>query len=352
MMRGQYLTEDREFVLDQLRLLAFAQSIYGVATMPQDAFSLTYRQNQNRGGVWECTLRLLECRALTPNGYPVEIVRNAGAELCAPYTDDLAPQHSATGSKIPIYLGIRQDMEPVGEKAGQGRSLRRFAQARYLLSTTRNEQGVEDWLCIGQLINDTSGVREDTAFIPECLRLDSMPRLKDAAQQVQKRAGECLTHLQKQLLSRKAEAGILLAILMEASVVLDWGERPRAYLNRLYRILMQLNELRFLLPYPAQQKQIEAHLATAIAKIPPETDKQQEPGKQEADWGYLLLLVVEALQNLAEDYKNWEADIKPEEGEIKINRDKTMQQSPTAHQQDSDPNKRGLFNRFNKSTGK
>ena len=342
LMRGEYLTEDRQFVLDQLRLLAFAQNIYGVAKMPAAAFSLTYRQNQLRNGIWECTLKLLDCRALTPDGYPVEIVRDAGAELCAPYEADLDPEQSATGSRIPVYLGVRESMEPVGEKSAQGRSLRRFAQVRYLLSTTKHERDVKDWLCIGQLINNTAGLHEDKDFIPECLRMDSMPRLIAAVQRIQDQADNCLVHLNKLLVNHKPEAGIMSAALMDAKVMLDWGERPRAYLNRLYRVLMQLNELRFLLPHTGQQMQILAHLAPALKEIPPESDKQ------ETDWGLLLYSIAEALRKLAEEYKKWEAGITPEDrGDVVIPREKDFLPSPTGSTNDvkvvPNDNKRGLF---------
>ncbi len=341
MMRGQYLTEDREFVLDQLRLLALAQGAYGVAKMPREAFSLTRYQNNTRGGIWECTLKLLECRAIMPSGYPAEIVISAGMPLCAPYVGDLAPETSATGSKIAVYLGIREGMEPIGEQSSQGRIPRRFSQMRYLLSTTRAEQNVEDWLCIGRLVNDITGLREDDTFIPECLRLDSMPRLIIAVKQIQEQAENCLTHLNKLLVNHKPEAGIMSAALMEANVVLDWGERPRAYLNRVYRILMQLNELRFLLPHHGQQMQILAHLAVALREIPPEAERR------ETDWGYLLYLISEALRKLAEEYKKWEAGITPDSGPgggVVVNSEKPFLPSPGASAPDVTIKKRSLIN--------
>ena len=343
MMRGQYLTEDREFVLDQLRLLALAQGAYGVAKMPREAFSLTRYQNNARGGIWECTLKLLECRAIMPSGYPAEIVISAGMPLCAPYVGDLAPETSATGSKISVYLGIREGMEPIGEQSSQGRIPRRFSQMRYLLSTTRTEQNVEDWLCIGRLVNNITGLREDDTFIPECLRLDSMPRLVVAVQRIQEQAENCLTHLNKLLLNHQPEAGIMSAALREANVVLDWGERPRAYLNRLYRILMQLNDLRFLLPHDGQHRDILAHLATALREIP------LEANKQEADWGYILYLIAEALRNLAEEYKKWEAGITPDSrpgGGVVLNSEKPFLPSPGANTPEISVKRPTIINRL------
>ena len=330
MMRGQYLTEDREFVLDQLRLQTFAQNLYGIVSMPANALNLLPHQD-SQGSVGEYTLELRECRAITPNGYLVEIVPDAGAQICAPYVGKLSPQAGGSASAIAIYLGIRQEREPVGETSSQGRSQRRFAQSRYLLSTTRREQDIEDWLCIGKIISGGTVLREESAFIPECLRLNSMPRLRTAVELIQERAESCIALLDKQLSNRRAEAASMAAALTEAAVVLDWNERPRAYLNRVFRILRQLHELRVLLPHPGLHQQIEEHLRAALKDIPPEVEQQ------EADWGYLLRMAADALQNLAKAYGNWGADIGPSVtpgGDVRL-KEEPIQEAPGSRQQNS-----------------
>ena len=285
LLEGAHLDADRVYLEEMMRCALFFSGRSGVVDLGESDLIPGQSSSQY------VNVRLKRCFAITPQGYLI----------C--WDGDRQPGDGVTGSvdgsrvgeTAPIYLCIDADRDSAYATPPQEiRNECSFIRRHFRLASETGE-GELDALKIGQFKRspDTNRLELDTAFIPECLRLDSHWLLKKRVGEIQQQARICLLNLQTQMKDNKFHMESMAASLGAASALVDWAVSPYVYLERMLAVMRTHFVLQYRIPDPGVKANVYGALDRALKYIEPNLQANV------LDWAVTLNLIEETFKRLA-----------------------------------------------------
>ena len=255
-----------------------------------DDADLIASSNTSDPSQMDLTVRLLQCRAITPKGYLVSISPEDAEEeeglVCT--LERFAETYLWVG------VGEMQGYPGLGNEAG-------VRKRRYRLATQDQKQSGEeclDWLTIGRIGRNGGTLGLDNEFIPECVYLDSHPVLWRKVEAIQGCAEAGYQVLYDQARAGQFHSEAFAHPLSIAMTVIETNLSPRLYLERLISVLKTLTLLQFRLPEGPARSRLQERIKLALDYAMPHLNVRS------FDWSKSLDLIRAAFCELESALKS------------------------------------------------
>ena len=215
-----HLDVEREATEDAVAWMLRAGGTYGVVDMQPRDLHVT--------GIDQYYINVNRCLAILPGGHPVDIHIGSDSRVIDKYEG--AARH-LNGKDDLIFLDRHKKIFlPAGDSRETMQNCR-LSQWSYRISVGPIAPTPTS-LEIGRIALTQSGYREDTSFVPPCLRLNSHPNLIAWMKALCLRAQGCVKALKGgRGAESRASQSAFIAALVPLTMIVDWQSRPLTYLQ-------------------------------------------------------------------------------------------------------------------------